>query len=121
LLSPEAYYRIDRISNVTGGLRYDVTYMTGSTGPIGNTSGNIFTFRGYDYSTNTYPLVKDLQGITSKLNAWEAGVNKNVESVGLFVTKISGDLGSVRISLSLRMLENISESRSLDISLELLL
>ena len=107
LLSPEAYYRIDRISNVTGGLRYDVTYMTGSTGPIGNTPGNVFTLRGYDYSTNTYPLVRNLQGITSKLNAWEAGVNKNVESIGLFVTKISGDLGSVS---SLAPLSNFSES-----------
>jgi hypothetical protein len=91
--APEAYYRIDRISTLSGGLRYHVTYMYGSTGYIGNAPGNEFTLTGYDYTPNTYPMVRNLQTITDSLDVWELGIKKNVDSVGLFVTKINGDLG----------------------------
>ena len=90
-----AYYRIDRISVLTNSLKFEVTYMSGSTGLIGNTWGNVYTITGYDYWSDTYPLVDNLQYINTKLNAWESGANKNIESVGLFVTKINGDLGGV--------------------------
>ncbi len=91
----EAYYRIDRISTFTGGLRFNVTYMSGATGTIGNFVGAVFVINGYDYTPNTYPMVRNLQYMTNTLNQWEIGIKKDVQSIGLFVTKINGDLGGV--------------------------
>ena len=95
---PEAYYRIDRISTLSGGiggLKFNVTFMSGSTGAIGNTPGNEFTLTGFDSTPSTYPMVRNLQYMTNTLNQWEIGIKRDVQSIGLFVTKINGDLGGV--------------------------
>ena len=82
---PSVTYTITSINTISGGLFIGISYQSGNSGSIPFTGGSSISFDFYEWTNESYPLIKNLNSFPG---------NSEGYSYGVFTAEIQKDLGN---------------------------
>ena len=93
---PSVTYTITSINTISGGLFIGISYQSGNSGSIPFTGGSSISFDFYEWTNESYPLIKNLNSFPG---------NSEGYSYGVFTAEIQKDLGN-KFSFNINNLSN---------------